>query len=141
MKLFFTEPYLTLLGVTLKIFKKIERLPEFEKEIKSLHKRFCTIEEDLEVCINTQFKLYHKLKIDNNGIEQISGLEIENHNIYKVKKFTCRSLKGRGVQSGIRIIYAYHEEKDKIELIEIYYKGDKKNENRERILNYCKRRD
>jgi hypothetical protein len=41
-----------------------------------------------------------------------------------------------GVQSGIRVIYAYFEEKDKIELIEIYYKGDKENEDRERILKY-----
>jgi len=31
-------------------------------------------------------------------------------------KFACRSLKGKGVQSGIRVIYAYFEEKDKIEL-------------------------
>ena len=36
------------------------------------------------------------------------------------------------------MVYAYIEEKDKIELIEIYYKGDKENENRERILRYYK---
>jgi hypothetical protein len=30
------------------------------------------------------------------------------------------------------------DEKDKIELIEIYYKGDKENEDRERILQYYK---
>ena len=38
--------------------------------------------------------------------------------------------------SGIRIIYAYYEKEDKIEFIEIYYKGDKENENRERILKH-----
>jgi len=54
------------------------------------------------------------------------------------RKFACRSLKGRGVQSGIRIIYAYFEEKDKIELIEVYYKGDKVSENRQRILRHYK---
>jgi hypothetical protein len=42
-------------------------------------------------------------------------------------------LKGSGSQSGIRVIYAYFEEEDCIELIEIYYKGDKENEGRERI--------
>jgi len=52
------------------------------------------------------------------------------------RKFACRSLKGRGVQSGIRIIYAYFQEKDKIELIEIYYKGDKESEDRQRIFRY-----
>jgi len=51
-------------------------------------------------------------------------------------KFTCRSLKGKGVQSGIRIIYAYFEEQDKIELVEIYYKGDKENEDRQRVMTH-----
>jgi len=32
------------------------------------------------------------------------------------------------------VIYAYFEEADRIELIEIYYKGDKENEDRERIF-------
>jgi len=41
------------------------------------------------------------------------------------------------VQSGIRIIYAYHEEEDMIEFIEIYYKGDKASEDRARIVKYC----
>jgi len=45
----------------------------------------------------------------------------------------------KGVHSGIRVIYAYHEAEDKIELIEIYFKGDKENEERERILKNYKR--
>ncbi len=53
---------------------------------------------------------------------------------YKVKKFACRALKGRGADSGLRIIYAYFEKADKIELVEIYFKGDKENEARGRIL-------
>jgi len=32
------------------------------------------------------------------------------------------------------VIYAYIEENDRIELIEIYYKGDKESEARERII-------
>jgi hypothetical protein len=47
-------------------------------------------------------------------------------------------LKGKGVASGIRVIYAYHEKEDIIEFVEIYYKGDKANEDRERILRYYK---
>ena len=37
------------------------------------------------------------------------------------------------LQSGIRVIYAYHEEEDRIEFIEIYYKGDKASEDREML--------
>lgn len=119
-----------------KIFHEISRLPEFEKDIKRLLRRFKTVEDDLKIFIEKELNLYHKLKIDNKGIFQISGLQIENPKIYKAKKFACRSLKGEGVQSGIRIIYAYFEEEDKVELIEIYFKGDKENEDRERILRY-----
>lgn len=121
-----------------KIFSNISQLPEFEKDIKKLIKRFKTLEDDLKIFIKVELNLYHKLKKDTKGIFQIPGLNIENPKIYKAKKFACRSLKGKGVRSGIRLIYAYFEEQDKIELIEIYYKGDKENEDRKRILMHYK---
>jgi len=120
----------------MKIFHEVSRLPEFEKDIKKLLKRFKTLEDDLEIFIRNELNLYHKLKIDNKGVFQVPALKIEIPKIYKAKKFACRSLKGKEVQSGIKVIYAYFEEKDKIDLIEIYYKGDKENEYRERILKY-----
>jgi len=123
----------------MKIFRKISRLPEFDKDVKKLLKKFKTLEDDLEIFIKNQLNLYHKLKIDNKGAFQIPGLQIENPKIYKARKFACRSLKGKGVQTGIRVIYAYFEEEDRIELIEIYYKGDKENEDKERILRYYKK--
>lgn len=97
------------------------------------------IEDDLTIFIEKGLFLYHKLKVDNKGVFPLSGLQIDSPKIYKAKKFACRSLKGRGSQSGIRVIYAYFEEIDKIELIEIYYKGDKENEDRDRILKYYKK--
>jgi len=114
-------------------FSQISRLPEFERDLKRLLKRFNTIEDDLEIFIEKELFLYHKLSISNKGIFQIPGLPVKDITIYKAKKFACRSLKGKGVQSGIRVIYTYFEDRDTIELIEIYYKGDKENEDRERI--------
>lgn len=122
----------------MRIFNEVSRLPEFEKDVKKLPKRFKTLKDDLKTFIEKEMFLYHKLKIDNKGVFQITDLKIENPKIYKAKKFACKSLKGKGAQSGIRIIYAYFEEKDKVELIEIYYKGDKENEDKERIVRYCK---
>ena len=121
------------------VFKDIARLPEFEDDIKKLGKKFRTIEDDLRIFIEKQLYLYHKLKVDNKGIFQITGLSIDDPKLYKAKKFACRSLKTKGVQSGIRVIYAYFEEKDSIDLVEIYYKGDKENEDRPRILKYYKK--
>ena len=107
--------------------------------MKKLLKKFKTLEDDLIIFIKTELNLYHKLKIDNGGIFQIPDLQIENPKIYKAKKFACRSLKGKGVKSGIRVVYAYFEGKDKIELIEIYYKGDEGDENRQRILKHYRK--
>ncbi|MDD4765828.1 MAG: hypothetical protein PHS39_08190, partial [Atribacterota bacterium] len=101
--------------------------------------KFKTIEEDIKTFINTQLNLYHKQKMDNSGIIRISNLGIKYPYIYKVRKFTCKSLKGKGVFSGIRIIYAYYEEEDIIEFVEIYYKGEKVNEDRNRIYKYYKK--
>lgn len=118
-----------------KVFNEVSRIPEFEKDLKRLLKRFRTLEDDLEIFIRNELKLYHKLGIDNGGIFQITGLQIASPKVFKAKKFACRSLKGKGVHSGIRVIYAYHEAEDRIELIEIYFKSDKENEERERIVN------
>ena len=115
------------------IFKEINYLPEFQREKKKLLKRFRSLDEDLQNFIDVQLKLFHKLDTDNNAVEHISDLGITEPKIYKVKKFACKSLKGKGVQSGIRITYSYFQAEDKIEFIEIYYKGDKENEDKERI--------
>lgn len=117
-----------------RIFKEIKCLPEFEKDLKKLSKGFKTLNEDLQVFIDKQLNLYHKLGIDNKGIFQIADLGIEHPKIYKARKFACKSLKGKGAMSGIRIIYAYYEDTDTIKLIEIYYKGEKGNENKSRII-------
>ena len=109
-------------------------LHDFKKDFKKLEKNYPTLKQDLEVFVNTQLKLSHKLDVDNSGIVQISGLSISVPKIYKARKFTCKSLKGRGSYSGIRIIYAYFEDDDRIELVEIYFKGDKEKEDRQRIL-------
>lgn len=122
-----------------KIFSEIKKLTEFENDFKKLSKRFRTLDEDLEVFIDKQLKLYHKLGIDNNGIFHISNMGINCPKIYKAKKFACKSLKGKGSASGIRIIYGHYEKEDIIEFVEIYYKGDKGNENRERVLKYYKK--
>ena len=119
-----------------KIFNEIRKLPEFEKDFKKLAKRFKTLKDDIKTFIDQQLKITHKLGIDNKGVVHVSGLGIKTPQIYKARKFACKALKGSGGMSGIRIIYAYYEEEDIIEFIEIYFKGDKANEDRNRIIKY-----
>lgn len=117
-------------------FKHIERLEKFSRDLKKLLKRFPSLEEDLESFVKAQLIAYHKHNVVNHGIVPIEGLSIQIPKIFKVLKFACKSLRGKGVHSGIRITYAFFSIEDRIELIEIYFKGDQENEDKERIKQY-----
>ena len=106
-------------------FKELYFHTEFEKEFKKCHKKWPSLEEDLKTFINTSLKLYHKQNQQIRGILQISDLGITYPKVYKVKRFACKSLRGTGSRSGIRVIYAHFEDEDRIEFIEIYFKGDR----------------
>jgi mRNA-degrading endonuclease RelE of RelBE toxin-antitoxin system len=114
-------------------FTNLTRGEAFSKDLKQLLKKYRSLEEDLDNFINAQLRLYHKLHIDNRGLYPINNLGFKTPQIYKAKKFACKSLKGKGARTGIRVIYSYLPEKDEIYLIEIYSKSDKENENKERI--------
>jgi hypothetical protein len=118
-------------------FGEVVRLAEFDREMRRLARRFETLEEDLETLIGTALFAFHKLE-QNTGIVRIADLGAASLPIFKVRKFASRSLKGHGSRTGLRLIYAFDAERDRIELIEIYYKGDKENEDRARIRRHYK---
>ena len=112
---------------------------EFARDFKKLLKKFQSLAEDLEVVKQYDIELFHCQKIDRHGILKIENAENnENLQFFKIKKFACKSLKGRGSKSGIRVIYAFHCQSCKIDFIEIYFKGEKENEDRDRIKEYLK---
>jgi mRNA-degrading endonuclease RelE of RelBE toxin-antitoxin system len=110
--------------------------PEFEKDSKRLQKKFKTLPEDLEVAKKNAIELCHEKEIDNLSVFRLRGCGSDDVQFYKLKKFSCKSLKGRGVQSGMRIIYAYFPEFSTVEFVEMYYKADQENEDGERIERY-----
>jgi mRNA-degrading endonuclease RelE of RelBE toxin-antitoxin system len=114
-----------------------QELPEFSKEFKKLKKKFKTLSEDFEIARKAAIELYHLKSINNQSAFEIPGLNGALP-IFKLKKFACRFLKGRGVKSGIRIIYSWNQPKFKIVFLEIYYKGDKANEDKARIRAYIR---
>lgn len=120
----------------MKMMSKIsfDELLEFTKDFKSLSKRYRSLPDDFKVL----------MKVLNDEPDEsapfsfrIEGLGIDAK-IIKIRKIACRSLKGRGVNSGLRLIYAYFEDKREITFIELYHKSDKPNEDRERILRHFK---
>lgn len=115
---------------------RYETTPEFNKDLKKLLKKYRTLSEDLEVLKKAVIKLYHVNKIDNNSVFPIPGFCNDEMLSCKVKKFASKSLKGRGSKTGLRLIYIYLIKENKILLEEIYFKGVKENEDKERLEKY-----
>ena len=113
---------------------KFETLPEYDKDLKKLLKKYRTLTSDIDdvkkvLSIRPDAQPPFSYRIDNLGIENC---------VIKVKKIASDSFKGRGINSGLRLIYAYFQEVAKIVLIELYHKNDKETEDRERILSNFK---
>jgi hypothetical protein len=107
-----------------------DELAGFRKDLKNLLKRYRSLHDDLEVVKKVLETMPDErppfsFRIDNLNLTTC---------IIKIKKIACKSLKGRGVNSGLRLIYAYIPDEDRITFIELYHKNDKENEDRERIL-------
>ena len=110
------------------------QLPEFDKDLKALLKRYRTLNDDL-----FEVKTILKKRPDEHPpfSFRIDNLALETC-IIKVKKIACKSLKGIGVNSGLRLIYAYFPNEQKITFVELYHKNDKDIEDKKRILNNFK---
>jgi hypothetical protein len=116
-------------------------IAEFEKDFKKLEKRFRTLKDDFENMKRSLLEVHYLKNTPSpaNALVDIKGCCGEKYKSQKVRKFACKSLKNLGNRSGIRIIFVieFSENKDfKITFIEIYYKGDKENEDRARLLNF-----
>jgi hypothetical protein len=113
---------------------EIDKLPEFDKDLKQLLKKYRTLNDDLE-----EVKAILRKKPDERPpfSFRIEGLGVETC-IIKVKKIACKALKGKGVNSGLRLVYGYFKEEQSITFIELFFKGDKENEDRQRIINNFK---
>lgn len=110
---------------------------EFIRDFKKWLKKFSSLREDLEVNKRYRIELFHLRKIDSRSIFKIQGVgNSKELQFFKVKKFQCKSLKGRGAKSGIRVIYAFYPDQQKVVFLEIYFKAKQENETRKRITDF-----
>jgi len=119
--------------------KKIEYrcCDKFEKQFKKLIKKYRSLEEDLEIAKKFAIEAFHISKINNEAVFLIPKFDKKTVQIYKLKKFACKALKGKGVRSGIRLIYAFYPKKFEVEFLEIYFKErDDSNMNYDFVAKY-----
>lgn len=111
---------------------EFDELSEFKRDLKVLLKKYRTLNDDLDV-------LKKIIEIKPNERPPFSfrfdNLKLQT-SIIKVKKIACKALKGRGVNSGLRLIYAYFPHTNKITFIELYHKSEKTGEDRNRIIKH-----
>lgn len=114
---------------------EFRQLQKFSKELKRFSKKYRSLQSDLA-------KLQDVLKVlpQGNGSKHWNRLHASldgNIVIFKVR-LSCASLKG---QSLFRVIYA-HDTRSKevilIDFIELYYKGEKANEDRGLVQEYLR---
>lgn len=113
---------------------KFETLTEFEKDLKQLLKKYRTLNSDLEdvrkvLIVRPDAQPPFSFRVDGLGITTC---------VIKIKKIASDSFRGRGSNSGFRLIYAYFKEEQRIVFVELYHKNDKESEDRQRILNNFK---
>ncbi|MCK4327707.1 MAG: hypothetical protein KAW41_04490 [Candidatus Diapherotrites archaeon] len=109
----------------------IGSVPEFDKDLKRLSKKYRTLDSDFET-------FQKALAVDGPalvGVVRISGLGENVHTpIYKARKFYCQEL--RKTRSGFRVIYAHVCAENKITLLEMYHKNKQENEDKKRVFKY-----
>lgn len=113
---------------------KFDELEEYKKDLTGLLKTYRTLNDDIKVAkqvlgIMPDERPPFSFKIENLGIETC---------VIKVKKIACKAIKGRGLNSGLRLVYANFPDDQRIVFIELYHKYDKENIDRQRILNNFK---
>lgn len=102
-------------------------LPEFSRDLKRLKKKYRSLEDDL----STLKILLSRLPKGNDSKHWNCVHEREGLSVYKVR-LACAYLRA----STMRVIYAHRTESRAIDFIELYYKGETDNEDRERIKQY-----
>jgi mRNA-degrading endonuclease RelE of RelBE toxin-antitoxin system len=112
----------------------ILELEEYLKDLKKLTKKYRTLTEDMEVVkkvllVNPNERPPFSFRIDNLGIGTC---------VIKVKKIASKSFKGKGVNSGFRLIYAHFERDKRIVFVELFHKSYKEIEDKDRIIKHFK---
>ncbi len=99
---------------------KIIKSYQFKHDLSTLCKNFPTVNDDVNI-------VQKVLAI--NPLEQspfsVKLKTIGEMSIIKIRQMASQHFKGKGLNSGFRLIYAYDKENDKIVLIQIYHASQK----------------
>ena len=130
--MYFTEHLLLRLRRTKMTFK---RTPEFNKDLKTLQKKWRTLEKDLNIAQSAITALYNDAEFYKMFFQSKKAAVISSGTLHEVVKMRldCSSPGAKGLA---RIVFVFAKQDDQITLIEIYSKSEKGRENQVRIDNF-----
>lgn len=107
---------------------KFSESEEFKKEFKKLARKYRTLEQDFEIVKKTI-----TATPTGNGTKHWRTLHYTESDGQILKmRMMCRAVRG----SEFRVVYFYDGAAVEVLFIEMYFKGDKENEDQERIKTY-----
>ena len=107
---------------------KFSQIPDFKKDLAQYSKKYKSLTDDLQEFCNV-------ITIDPLGNTKHFNSIMQTHNLQILKaRLFCKYLKG----SSLRIVYAYFDKENRIEFIELYFKGVKTDYDRERVKEFVK---
>ncbi len=109
---------------TLKTVSRVTQTDGFKRDLKKLRKRYRTLCVDLATFLSYGVELFHSQGAAPGRIKRVQGLGFDEPPVYIAKRFACRALKGTGGRSGIRVVWAWFPDEGRVELVEMFYKGD-----------------
>ncbi|MEX2411951.1 MAG: hypothetical protein WD607_11410 [Candidatus Paceibacterota bacterium] len=111
---------------------KIFEGDEFKKDFKKLKKKYRSLEDDFRV-----LKMAVTAEPQGDGTKHWNCItKIEEKEIYFFKvRMMCRVVRG----SDFRVIYMYNGESVELLFIEMYFKGSKELEDKNRIKDFVKK--
>jgi hypothetical protein len=120
---------------TLTKISSVVPLPEYEHDLKRLRKRFRTLDDDMRIFVRQPLTVFLRGEPVAGRFDRAlsSELGFEYPVIYVAKGIACRALKGSGSRTGLRLVCAWFEREDRLELVELFFKGDKDIEDKKRL--------
>jgi mRNA-degrading endonuclease RelE of RelBE toxin-antitoxin system len=97
---------------------------EFNKDFKRLSKKYKTLEKDLEILVRAVCT-----EPKGDGTKHWNIITIDQERYFLKVRMMCRSVRG----ADFRVVYMYDGEKLALLFIEMYFKGDKENNDKSRI--------
>ena len=108
-------------------------LPDYLRDLKRLSRRFRGLDEDIRLFVEKPLTHFLRGEPVAGRNERVAGLGFECPVVHAAERIACRALRGRGSNSGLRLVFAWFPKDDRLELVELHFKAGQDIEDKARV--------